>query len=592
MHATGRVIVLDCEFIPALDVVRSLGMAGLRVTAAAAEDKALGFSSRYCSDAVVYPDPRVDADKFLDWLQQHLERNKYDLLVPVTDFTVIPVSMDAARLGRFCKIATERFETMEKVYDKRKTLELAQELGIPIPESLVIEDIDQLPKALGAMTYPVVCKPAKSKVWSRGGSQALSVSYAFNADQAVRLCEPHLGVTPVIVQSYFRGRGVGVEILACAGQICQIFQHERLHEVPITGGASTYRKSVPIAPQLAHYTSRLIAKLNWTGVAMVEFKVNDDGEARLVEINGRFWGSLPLSSRAGMSFGADLYDLLVRGECSPPRQYRVGVRCRQLRRDLMWFKECLSLDHASPFVVAGMVKKAPSMHLIKEAISILSPRNRLDVQVLKDPVPGIVDVTRIASQVLDATFSRVLTKSTDPLWAWRQWLGRRRLERALGTSRRLLFVCYGNILRSPFAAAYCSTQAEPGDPALEVRSAGTLKATGRPAPEAAVREARAWNVNLREHRSTTLTRDLIAWADLIFVMDRNNMEMLRRDFPDASDRVFPLGLLGTRSPNGLLIRDPYGQGDEALRATYVRIASAVDALIRALSYRGVNRSVE
>src|SRR5436309_8805948 len=72
---------------------------------------------------------------------------------------------------------------------------------------------------------------------------------------------------------------------------------------------------------------------------MVEFKIGVDGP-KLMEINGRVWGSLPLAVRAGMDFPARLADLLLDGPPAPTAlpatDYRVGVRARNLRLDLSW----------------------------------------------------------------------------------------------------------------------------------------------------------------------------------------------------------------------------------------------------------------
>ena len=98
------------------------------------------------------------------------------------------------------------------------------------------------------------------------------------------------------------------------------FQHERLHEPP-EGGGGTYRKSVPLSPELLKATRRLMKELRYTGVAMAEFKVNPrTGGWVLIEINGRFWGSLPLTIAAGADFPRYLYELMVHGRTGFPRE--------------------------------------------------------------------------------------------------------------------------------------------------------------------------------------------------------------------------------------------------------------------------------
>jgi predicted ATP-grasp superfamily ATP-dependent carboligase len=68
---------------------------------------------------------------------------------------------------------------------------------------------------------------------------------------------------------------------------------------------------------------------------MVEFKVDPrDGQAKLMEVNGRFWGSLQLAIDAGVNFPLLLYRLATGQTVAPQMEYRVGVRSRWLLGDL------------------------------------------------------------------------------------------------------------------------------------------------------------------------------------------------------------------------------------------------------------------
>src|SRR6185369_11393153 len=112
-----------------------------------------------------------------------------------------------------------------------------------------------------------------------------AVRKAWNREQAQALAK-----SPLLVQQNFIGIGVGVEVLCREGEVLAAFQHERVHE-PMSGGGSTYRKSVALSPELMDAARKLMRAMQHTGVGMVEFKVNPaDGSWILIEINGRFWG--------------------------------------------------------------------------------------------------------------------------------------------------------------------------------------------------------------------------------------------------------------------------------------------------------------
>ena len=93
--------------------------------------------------------------------------------------------------------------------------------------------------------------------------------------------------------------------------------------------------SEPLDPVLAEQAVALLRKLNWEGVAMVEFK-RDRAEQRsvLMEVNGRYWGSLPLAIGAGIDF--PLYEWQIAHGQQPviPASYPAGLRFRWLGGDI------------------------------------------------------------------------------------------------------------------------------------------------------------------------------------------------------------------------------------------------------------------
>ena len=87
-------------------------------------------------------------------------------------------------------------------------------------------------------------------------------------------------------------------------------------------------------PELQRAAESLLRALGWTGVAMVEFKVDArDGVAKLMEINGRFWGSLQLAIDAGVDFPAILLDTVTGAALDDAPTYQVGVQSRWLWGD-------------------------------------------------------------------------------------------------------------------------------------------------------------------------------------------------------------------------------------------------------------------
>lgn len=104
---------------------------------------------------------------------------------------------------------------------------------------------------------------------------------------------------------------------------------------------------------------------------------------------------------------------------------------------------------------------------------------------------------------------------------------------------RLLFVCTGNVYRSPLAAAFFlrKLQAEGQLHGWVVESAGTWATPGQRLPPALMKAAGAMGLDLKGHRAQTVDAGLLARFDLILVMERGHQEALRLEFPFAQQKV-------------------------------------------------------
>jgi protein-tyrosine-phosphatase/glycosyltransferase involved in cell wall biosynthesis len=134
----------------------------------------------------------------------------------------------------------------------------------------------------------------------------------------------------------------------------------------------------------------------------------------------------------------------------------------------------------------------------------------------------------------------------------------------------LLFVCHGNIIRSPMAAALMRRRlGERGAGGVEVRSAGLHAVPGRPADGRAEMAAAEFGVSLRGHRARPLSSALVRRADLIFAMDTLNQAELLARHPEAADKVF---LLGAEAPDRrgrpIEIADPFAGAVADIRRCY------------------------
>lgn len=564
-----RVLVLDADMVPSLAISRSLSRRYCVVDVASSTTRPLSSYSNTVGSYFHYPDPLIATDQFVEWLSEHGRSEHYDLVIPVTERTLVPLSMYRDRLQHI-KIAMPAAHSLELVLDKSRTLALAATVGVPVPVGVSLGSLDKLADVENTLKFPVVIKPARSLSCADGGAIQLQVSYAFDAKELEARCAHALKFGPVLLQEIFRGNGVGIELIAQRGKITYAFQHRRLHEVPLTGGGSSLRKSEPVMPELLAASGRLIAALEWNGVAMVEFKLDPlTREFCLMEINGRFWGSLPLAVAAGADFPSMLLDLELNGDIRPSPPYRSDVFCRLLSRDLQWYESVLRGD-----TDMRIVEIPHAWDVFRQLALFLSPRHRFDVQRIGDPLPGLVDVGRIINSYFQRllVLFEVMKFRVQQERAWK----RGQVSTAVSRARSMLFLCYGNINRSALADVMIRTYAE--DSGISVASAGFHHEEGRPADPVMVDVARQFGIDMSNIRSASVTQRLLHESDIIFVMEKNHYDRLVTMDASVAHKVYLLGAHERRADCTVEIEDPYGHPRESYLVCYERIAEAVDCI--------------
>jgi predicted ATP-grasp superfamily ATP-dependent carboligase len=395
--SAARVLVTDAGRGSAIAVIRSLGRAGYHVTAADHEPRSPGFRSRYAARSLVIPDPARHPAAAVDALHAEAAARRIDLIVPVSDDVLLPLSGARERFAGLCAIALPDREALAQVVDKGATLTLARRLGVPTPRTVRVATAREALAAAPDLGWPVVLKPVASRALHAGAVERFEVAYAGGVRELCTQMARFEGTCEVLVQEHRVGEGIGVELLADRGRTLLAFQHRRLHEVPITGGASSLREGVAVDGELLAHAQRLLGALRWSGLAMVEFRVGPDGPV-LMEVNGRIWGSLPLAIKSGVDFPLALAELYLG---RPPAVTHaslapaVGVRSRNIGLELVWIASVLRRHRRYPFLAAPRRRDG-----LVAALRLPFPRDGFDVLCRDDPRPGVADVVHAAGRLL------------------------------------------------------------------------------------------------------------------------------------------------------------------------------------------------
>ena len=336
----NAVLIAPADNFIALTIARSLGRRGVRVVCLGSSN-GLAQHSRFCSESRPLPsDKDLLASTVLDLtLSQHISH-----IMATTDASMQRLNQHRETLSQHAILLFPEAQKCELALHKDKTLGIAANLNIPIPKTLIIRNLSDVANAEG-LEFPVVLKPRHQDV-SKPASDGLpfKIRYSATYEDLITQLEPfrQTGDYPLI-QEYCGGHGVGVEVLMHAGQPILMFQHERVREFPVSGGVSTCCKSVALDSQLQDWSVGLLRAMEWEGVAMVEFrKDNQTGRVVLMEVNGRFWGSLPLAVQAGCDFPYELYRTSLPGYCwAEPTTYTVGRQSRLLVAETKWLMQSI-----------------------------------------------------------------------------------------------------------------------------------------------------------------------------------------------------------------------------------------------------------
>ena len=326
---SARVLVTDGEQRAALAIVRSLGRAGYMLFVCSSDGRSLAGASRYANRDLPFPDPLREPNRYAMAVEGAVRTLEIDVVLPVTEAALLATLPVRARLSaRLPFVDLDRFRA---VSDKDRVLSIASKLGIAVPHQTVIASRNAGPALTDeALRFPLVLKPSRSVVNSGSGRTQLVVMHA--ADQAeFRECLDRIpeGSFPILAQERVVGPGVGIFLLIWDNQLFGMFAHRRLREKPPSGGVSVYRESVRAEPELIARSRELLTRFDWAGVAMIEYKIAAaTGTPYLMEINGRFWGSLQLAIDAGVDFPGLLTALALGQRPAPVTTYRVGVRSR------------------------------------------------------------------------------------------------------------------------------------------------------------------------------------------------------------------------------------------------------------------------
>ncbi|MES2018642.1 MAG: carboxylate--amine ligase [Pseudomonadota bacterium] len=394
-------VVLGIDSPIGLTVVRDLGKQGIDVVGIGQSASALGMSSRYLKQGLVRaPDPEAIIAQ-LEALGAQLGQA---CLFAISENDIEMLNRYRDRLSAFrCMFADKA--RMDSVLNKDRTFAVAAQVGIRTPRTEQVTELAEVAALAATLRFPVVLKWANPQgaartLWDAG----LQVDKTHFCHTPAALLAylgqfAKVGIYPLI-QEYCAGYGLGQFILMKDGVAHATFQHKRVHEWPPEGGFSSMCESLPHDQhaQLMAQSVALLRALAWEGVAMVEYRHDPStGQSALMEVNGRYWGSLPLAYHAGAGFASLSYQLLGAGSPVQMAPYRVGVRCRYMVPETRRLARILFAPHK---IVDRTLKFNKFAELFGYLRDFVRPGTRYYVFELADPKPFFSDLAQMLGKAV------------------------------------------------------------------------------------------------------------------------------------------------------------------------------------------------
>ena len=312
VDSIDKVIIPRGEHYVALAVVRSLGKKRINTAVISEYPNAMSLSSKYCSEKMV-------SDNSIGLCRSF---SKTEMIMPTDENLMIELSGNRGKYQ--CSLAFPEYKVLNRAFNKKSVLMLAEEVGIPCPVTIFPKDSDDVRSELDTIKFPAVIKPVRGLsgsgiVFVNSGNELLT-----EYEERIKKFG-HLMIQEKIPYTERYSVACIMNFDHCMRRFCVL---KAVRCYPVNTGPATIVESVN-RPDLVAMADKLLQSINFYGVAEVEFVIDiRDKTPKLMEINPRFWGSLQGAISAGVDFPFLVYKLFLEGDLDKKTDYKTGVRTR------------------------------------------------------------------------------------------------------------------------------------------------------------------------------------------------------------------------------------------------------------------------
>jgi D-aspartate ligase len=311
-----------------IDLVRPLGLVGIKSVVLAAEDDPVRFS-RFTVSTLDWRDHWTQQEAIVETLLRFgRQQQTPPVLFYEADGDLLLISRHRRRLESAFRFVIADDELVEDILDKGRFQSLAERLGLEVPRARRLRPDGGVPEL--DLEFPIVLKPVTRRFaeWSAVARYAKAVELETPA--ALRRIWPAIARTgaDVLAQEVVPGPESRIEsyhvYVDAAGRIAGDFTGRKIRTYPPRYGQST-ALVLTDARDVASAGRRVAAALRLRGIAKIDFKRAPDGTLRLLEVNPRFNLWHHLGARAGVNLPALVYADLAGLPRPPVRRIHAGA---------------------------------------------------------------------------------------------------------------------------------------------------------------------------------------------------------------------------------------------------------------------------
>ncbi|MBN2395600.1 MAG: hypothetical protein JXC36_03935 [Candidatus Atribacteria bacterium] len=298
--------------VTSLNIMRQLGRRKINCYLTHKSSSNISRYSKYCKGFFKSPS-FTNIDEMTAFLLRLGDnpRLKNAILVPTNDDCVIVLSQKKKILEDKFIVPLPRWELVNRAFDKRLTLSLAEKAGLPIPKPIYPTNRKDMLNQIYKLEFPVVIKPAMGKKYYFASGTKMHM--ANNIDECCFYFDKIaaiMGEDNIIVQEYIPGpmdELYNYSTVMKGGKPYGIFTGKKLRQHPRDFGVGTAAQSVN-DPELIRVGTELLRACEYEGIGYVEFKKDlRDGLYKLIEINPRLWNFMDLANALGVDLPWNLY---------------------------------------------------------------------------------------------------------------------------------------------------------------------------------------------------------------------------------------------------------------------------------------------